>query len=171
VKFFDSVRHDWAVKFVEHRVSDKRVIRLIKKWLKAGVTEDGKWTGTAEGTPQGAVVSPLLANIYLHYVLDLWVRRWRKCSAHGDMILVRYADDVVFGFQYENDARTFQRELKERLAKFGLSLNEGKTRLIEFGRYAAERRAERGEKKPETFDFLGFTHISVGEADGTAGSS
>ena len=159
-KFFDTISHEWLIKFIEHRVSDQRVLRLIKKWLKAGVSEDGKWSSTAEGTPQGAVISPLLANIYLHYVLDLWASRWRKRRAHGDMIIVRYADDAVFGFQYDNDARAFRRELKERLGKFGLKLNEDKTRLIEFGAYAAERRAKRGEGKPETFDFLGFTHIS-----------
>jgi group II intron reverse transcriptase/maturase len=159
-KFFDTISHEWLIKFIEHRVSDQRVLRLIKKWLKAGVSEDGEWSSTAEGTPQGAVISPLLGNIYLHYVLDLWANRWRKCRAHGEMIMVRYADDAVFGFQYDNDARAFLRELKERLAEFGLTLNEDKTRLIEFGAYAAERRAKRGEGKPETFDFLGFTHIS-----------
>lgn len=159
-KFFDSIQHDWMIKFVEHRVSDQRIVRLIRKWLKAGVSEDGQWSSTKEGTPQGAVISPLLANIYLHYVLDLWARNWRKHHAHGDMIVVRYADDVVFGFQYGNDAVAFQQALEERLSKFGLSLNKEKTRRIEFGRYAAERRAARGEGKPETFNFLGFTHIS-----------
>ncbi|MEK7994581.1 MAG: group II intron reverse transcriptase/maturase [Planctomycetota bacterium] len=159
-KFFDTIQHEWMLKFIEHRVADKRITRLIAKWLKAGVTEDGRWSSTVEGTPQGAVASPILANIYLHYVLDLWVKKWRKNTAHGDMIVVRYADDATFGFQYENDARAFLEELKERLRKFGLSLNEEKTRLIEFGMYAAERREKRGEGKPETFDFLGFTHIS-----------
>jgi len=158
-KFFDSVRHDWAVRFMEHRIADRRIIRLIQKWLKAGVSEDGKWSETTVGTPQGAVISPLLANVYLHYVLDLWVKHWRKQHAHGDVIVVRYADDAVFGFQYENDAKAFWKALKERLDEFGLSLNEEKTRLLEFGRYAAERRAERGKGKPETFEFLGFTHI------------
>lgn len=159
-QFFDRMQHDWLLRFVEHRIADRRVLRLIGKWLKAGVSEDGQWSGTTVGTPQGAVISPLLANIYLHYVLDLWVRQWRERHAHGDMIVVRYADDVVFGFQYQNDARAFGRALRERLGKFGLELNEGKTRLIEFGRYAAERRAERKQGKPETFEFLGFTHIS-----------
>jgi group II intron reverse transcriptase/maturase len=159
-RFFDSVQHDWAVRFVEHRVADQRIIRLLRKWLKAGVSEDGQWSSTAEGTPQGAVISPLLANVYLHYVLDLWVQHWRKHHARGDVIVVRFADDAVFGFQHVSDARAFGQALKERLAKFGLSLNEEKTRLIEFGRYAAERRAERELGKPETFDFLGFTHIS-----------
>ena len=157
---FDTIQHDWMVKFVEHRIEDPRIIRLVKKWLKAGVSEDGKWSSTAEGTPQGAVISPLLANIYLHYVLDLWVKQWRKHHAHGDMIVVRYADDTVFGFQYENDACAFGLALKARLRAFALELNEEKTRLIEFGRYATERRAERGKGKSETFDFLGFTHIS-----------
>jgi group II intron reverse transcriptase/maturase len=159
-KFFDSVRHEWAVRFVEHRVADRRILRLIRKWLKAGVSEDGEWSETTVGTPQGAVISPLLANVYLHYVLDLWVRAWRRRYARGDMIVVRYADDAVFGFQYERDARRFGRALACRLGKFGLSLNGEKTRLIEFGRYAAERRGKRGEGKPETFEFLGFTHIS-----------
>jgi len=159
-KFFDTMQHEWMLKFIEHRIADQRIHRLIRKWLRAGVSEEGEWSETAVGTPQGAVISPLLANIYLHYVLDLWVKKWRKTRAHGDMIVIRYADDAVFGFQYENDAHDFWRELKDRLAKFGLNLNEKKTRLIEFGRYAAERRKERGEGKPMTFDFLGFTHIS-----------
>jgi group II intron reverse transcriptase/maturase len=158
-KFFDSMDHDWIMRFVEHRVADPRVLRLLRKWLRAGVSEDGEWSRTTVGTPQGAVISPLLANIYLHYVLDLWVDHWRRHHAHGDVIVVRYADDAVFGFQYENDAQAFQEHLKYRLARFGLSLNAEKTRRIEFGRYAAERRAERGQGKPETFDFLGFTHI------------
>ena len=159
-KFFDSVRHNWMAQFVEHRIADRRVQRLIQKWLRAGVSEDGEWSRTTVGTPQGAVISPLLANIYLHYVLDLWVKKWRNEQAHGDMVIVLYADDVVFGFQYENDARAFHEALAKRFDEFGLVLNEQKTRLIEFGRYAAERRAAQGKGKPETFDFLGFTHIS-----------
>ncbi len=157
---FDSVRHDWAVRFVERRVSDPRLLRLIRKWLRAGVSEAGQWSSTTVGTPQGAVISPFLANVYLHSVLDQWVQHWRTHHAHGDMIVVRYADDVVFGFQHEQDARVFLRLLVDRLGVFGLSLNPAKTRLIEFGRYAAERRAARGQGKPETFQFLGFTHIS-----------
>ncbi|MBN2300963.1 MAG: group II intron reverse transcriptase/maturase [Lentisphaerae bacterium] len=159
-KFFDTVQFNWIERFVEHRVADRRILRLVKKWLRAGVSKEGEWSQTREGTPQGAVVSPIIANIYLHYVLDMWVRQWRRKHARGDMIVVRYADDVVLGFQHEDDARRFWMELDKRLGRFGLSLNKEKTRLIEFGRYAAERRAERGEGKPETFDFLGFTHIS-----------
>jgi RNA-directed DNA polymerase len=157
--FFDKVEHDHLEKFVRHRIGDERVVRLIQKWLKAGVVEDGKWFETKEGTPQGAVVSPLLANLYLHHVLDLWVAAWRKKVARGEMIVVRYADDAVLGFQYREDAEKFLKELQERVRKFGLELHPEKTRLIEFGRYAAERRAKRGEEKPETFNFLGFTHI------------
>jgi hypothetical protein len=132
---------------------------LILKWLRAGVMEQGQWYETKEGTPQGAVASPVLANLYLHYVLDLWAKAWRKKVAHGDMIVVRYADDAVLGFQYEEDAKRFLAELQERVRKFGLELHPKKTRLIEFGRYAAERRAKRRKGKPETFNFLGFTHI------------
>jgi RNA-directed DNA polymerase len=157
--FFDNVSHEWLVKFVEHRIADRRIIRLIQKWLKAGVTEEGVWTETEEGTPQGAVVSPLLANIYLHYVLDLWVSQWRRKLAHGDMIVVRYADDAVLGFEHRKDAEAFLKQLRERMQKFGLELHSEKTRLIEFGRFAEENRKRRGEGKPETFDFLGFTHI------------
>jgi RNA-directed DNA polymerase len=157
--FFDNVSHEWLVKFVEHRIADRRVIRLIQKWLKAGVTEEGVWTETEMGTPQGAVVSPLLANIYLHYVHDLWVNQWRRKCAHGDMIVVRYADDAVLGFEHRKDAEAFLGQLRERMRKFGLELHPEKTRLIEFGRYAEGNRARRGEGKPETFDFLGFTHI------------
>jgi len=158
-RFFDTVDHQWAIRFVEHRVADQRILRLIRKWLRAGVSEDGEWSATTVGTPQGAVISPLLANIYLHYVMDLWVAHWRKRYARGDVIVVRYADDAVFGFQHEAEARAFLHLLEERTAKFGLELNETKTRLIEFGRYAIERRKKRGKGKPETFDFLGFTHI------------
>ena len=156
---FDKVGHDHLEKFIRHRIGDERLVRLILKWLKAGVMEDGQWFETKEGTPQGAVVSPVLANLYLHYVLDLWAKAWRKKVAHGDMIVVRYADDAVLGFQYREDAERFLADLQERLRKFGLELHPEKTRLIEFGRYAAERRAKRGEGKPETFNFLGFTHI------------
>ena len=157
--FFDRIEHEWMIRFIEQRIGDQRIVRLIQKWLKAGVMEDGRWFETKEGTPQGAVISPLLANLYLHYVLDVWAKAWREKVAGGEMIIVRYADDAVLGFQYREDAERFQRELEERLRKFGLELHPDKTRLIEFGRYAAERRAERGEGKPETFNFLGFTHI------------
>jgi len=157
--FFDKVGHDHLEKFVRHRIGDERLVRLILKWLRAGVMEDGQWFETREGTPQGAVISPLLANLYLHYVLDLWVKAWRKKVAHGEMIVVRYADDAVLGFQYREEAGKFLEELQERVRKFGLELHPEKTRLMEFGRYAAERREKRGEGKPETFTFLGFTHI------------
>jgi len=157
--FFDKVDHGHLEKFVRHRIGDERLVRLILKWLRAGVMEQGQWYETKEGTPQGAVASPVLANLYLHYVLDLWVKAWRKKVAHGDMIVVRYADDAVLGFQYEEDAKRFLAELQERVRKFGLELHPKKTRLIEFGRYAAERREKRREGKPETFNFLGFTHI------------
>ena len=158
-KFFDNVRHEWLMKFLEHRIADKRILRLIAKWLKAGVSEDGEWSNTAVGTPQGAVISPLLANIYLHYVLDLWIRKWRKERLKGKGIIVRYADDVIFGLQYKKEADTLIAALKERLKKFGLEINEEKSKLIEFGNYAIERRSVRGEGKPETFEFLGFVHI------------
>ena len=157
--FFDNMSHEWTVKFVEHRVGDPRILRLIRKWLKAGVSEEGKWTESKVGTPQGAVVSPLLANIYLHYAFDLWVEAWRRKQARGDVIVVRYADDVVLGFELKDEAERFLLELRERLAKFGLELHPEKTRLIEFGRFAATARARRGEGKPDTFDFLGFTHV------------
>ena len=157
--FFDSVSHDWLIRFVEHRVGDPRVIRLICKWLKAGVMEEGAITPTEAGTPQGAVASPLLANIYLHYVFDLWAERWRQHHAHGNVIFVRYADDIVCGFEHEADAQRFCAELQQRMEKFALSLHPDKTRLIEFGRVAATNRSRRGLGKPETFDFLGFTHI------------
>jgi RNA-directed DNA polymerase len=157
--FFDSVSQEWLIKFVEHRIGDKRVIRLIQKWLKAGVLEGGTVTVSEKGTGQGAVISPLLANVYLHYVLDLYAERWRRRVATGDMIFVRYADDFIVGFQHEGDARRFLDALRERLAEFALSLHPEKTRLIEFGRFAAERRKRRGLGKPETFNFLGFTFI------------
>src|ERR1700685_4462091 len=159
VASFDNMNHEWTMKFVEHRVADGRILRLIQKWLKAGVSEDGQWSETKVGTPQGAVVSPLLANVYLHYVFDLWADAWRRKVATGDVIIVRYADDLVMGFQHRAEAVRFLEEFKERLAKFGLELHPEKTRLIEFGRYATERRKKRGEGKPETFNFLGFTHI------------
>ena len=157
--FFDNMSHEWTMKFIEHRVADRRILRLIQKWLKAGVSEDGQWSETKLGTPQGAVASPLLANVYLHYVFDLWVEVWRKKVAKGDVIVVRYADDLVVGFQYQKDAERFLQEFRERLAKFGLELHADKTRLIEFGRFAARDRKKRGEGKPETFTFLGFTHF------------
>jgi group II intron reverse transcriptase/maturase len=157
--FFDTVSHDWLIRFVEHRIGDKRVIRLIRKWLKAGVLEDGKVETTEVGTPQGAVISPLLANIYLHYVFDLWAERWKRREAKGDMLIVRYADDIVVGFQHKAEADRFRGELTQRLADFALQLHPDKTRLIEFGRFAAANRRGRGLGKPEPFDFLGFTHI------------
>lgn len=156
--FFDHVGHAWLVKFLEHRIADRRVIRLIQKWLKAGALEDGKWLATEEGTPQGAVASPLLANVYLHYVFDLWVEAWRKKVARGEMIFVRYADDLVVGFQSLEEAERFREEFRERLAKFGLEMHPEKTRLIEFGRQAWAKRQQVGEEKLETFAFLGFTH-------------
>jgi group II intron reverse transcriptase/maturase len=157
--FFDSIDHGWLVKFIEHRIADRRVVRLIQKWLNAGVLEDGKRTRMEEGTPQGGSASPLLANIYLHYAFDLWVRAWRRKHARGEVIVVRYADDIALGFQVKSDAERFRVDLAERLAKFALELHPEKTRLLEFGPYAAERRARRGLGKPETFNFLGFTHI------------
>ena len=157
--FFDNIRHEWLMKFLEHRIADRRMLRLLKKWLRAGVSEDGEWSPTTVGTPQGAVISPLYANVFLHYVLDLWINDWRQRHARGEVIIVRYADDFVIGFREESDARRCLADLKERFAKFGLELHPDKTRLIEFGRYAEERRAKRGDKPPETCDFLGFTHI------------
>ncbi len=157
--FFDNMSHEWMMKFVEHRVADRRILRLIQKWLQAGVSEDGQWSETKVGTPQGAVVSPLLANVYLQYVFDLWVEAWRKKVANGNVIVVRYADDLVVGFENRADAKRFLEAFRERLAKFGLEFNAEKTRLIEFGRFAARDRKQRGEGKPETFTFLGFTHF------------
>ena len=156
--FFDSLDHGWVVKFVEHRVGDRRIVRLIHKWLRAGVLEDGKRTRSEVGTVQGGSISPLLANIYLHYVFDLWVQRWRNARAHGDVVVVRFADDFVVGFQHRRDAERFRAELESRFQGFGLELHPAKTRLIEFGRFAASERRRRGEGKPETFNFLGFTH-------------
>ena len=157
--FFGTIDHGWMVKFLRHRIADRRILRLTQKWLRAGVSEDGTWAPTEVGTPQGAVASPLLANVYLHYAFDLWVRRWRRRSATGDMIVVRYADDAVLGFEHRSDAERFLQDWRERLRQFGLELHPDKTRLIEFGRHAAEQRKRRGEGKPETFDFLGFTHV------------
>jgi len=157
--FYDTLSHEWLVKFIQHRIGDKRIVWLIQKWLKAGVLEDGRWTPSEEGTPQGGLISPVLANLYLHYAFDLWAHQWRKRNARGEVILVRYADDFVVGFEHRADAEQFQRELSERLAKFNLELHADKTRLIEFGRFAATNREKRGEGKPETFNFLGFTHI------------
>ena len=156
--FFDNMSHEWTMKFVEHRVADRRILRLIQKWLKAGVSEDGQWSESKVGTPQGAVISPLLANVYLHYVFDLWIEAWRQKVATGDVIVVRYADDLVVGFENRTEAERFLEAFRERLAKFGLELHPEKTRLIEFGRFAAQNREKRGEGKPETFTFLGFTH-------------
>ena len=157
--FFDAIDHGWLVKFLEHRIADRRIVRLIQKWLNAGVLEDGTRTRSEEGTPQGGSASPLLANIYLHYVFDLWVHRWRRTTARGDVIVVRFADDIITGFQYRADAVWFRDDLAERFRKFNLELHPEKTRLLEFGSRAAENRRRRGEGKPGTFDFLGFTHI------------
>ena len=157
--FFDSLSRDWMVRFLEHRIGDRRVIRLIIKWLNAGVMEEGEWKDDLRGTPQGSGVSPILANIYLHYVLDLWFQRKRRTrAAQGDTIIVRYADDFVVGFQYKRDAERFLCDLKDRLASFSLDLHPDKTRLLEFGKFAIADRRARGERRPETFDFLGFTH-------------
>jgi len=157
--FFDAIDHGWLVKFVEHRIADRRVVRLIQKWLNAGVLEDGTRTWSATGTPQGGSISPLLANVYLHYAFDLWAQRWRKTQARGDMVIVRYADDFIVGFQHRVEAERFLADLRERFTKFGLELHPEKTRLLEFGPFAAENRQRAGQGKPETFDFLGFTHI------------
>jgi RNA-directed DNA polymerase len=157
--FYDAIDHGWMRTFVEHRIADKRVLRLIQKWLNAGVIEDGSWSASEEGAPQGATASPLLANVYLHHVFDLWAQHWRKRQAHGDVIIVRFADDIVVGFQHRADAERFQADLVQRFARFNLELNTEKTRLIEFGRFAAENRRRRGLGRPETFAFLGFTHM------------
>src|SRR6266699_1977692 len=155
--FYDSLSHDWMLKFIEHRVADRRILRLIQKWLKAGVSEDGQWSETKVGTPQGSVASPLLANVYLHYVFDLWVEAWRQ-KTKGEVIVVRYADDLVVGFEHRTEAEQFLEAFRERLAKFGQELHPDKTRLIQFGRFAIQNRKQRGQGKPETFTFLGFTH-------------
>ena len=156
--YFSTLDHRWLERFVEHRIADKRVLRLIQKWLAAGVIENRKWTAFEEGVPQGASASPLLANVYLHYVLDLWAHQWRTRHAHGDVVIVRFADDFVVGFEHREDAERFWADLRDRLAQFGLELNAEKTRLIEFGRFAARNRKTRGLGRPETFRFLGFTH-------------
>jgi RNA-directed DNA polymerase len=157
--FFDSVSQDWLVRFLEHRIGDQRIIRLVRKWLKAGVLEEGEWSVSETGTPQGAVASPLLANVYLHYVFDLWAERWRRREATGNVIILRYADDIVVGFQHEADARRFWDAMRVRFEQFSLALHPDKTRLLEFGRHAAAKRKQRGFGKPETFTFLGFIHI------------
>jgi len=157
--FFNKINREWLVKMIEHRIADKRVVHLIQKWLNAGILEEGKIIYNEQGTPQGGSGSPLFANVFLHYVYDLWIQQWGKLKARGEMIVVRFADDTVVGFQYESDAKQFQKELKDRLLKFGLEMHPDKTRLIEFGRFAEENRNKRGEGKPETFTFLGFTHI------------
>jgi group II intron reverse transcriptase/maturase len=176
--FFDEISQQWLIRFLEHRIGDRRIIRLIQKWLKAGILEDGVVAVSDKGTGQGSVISPLLANIYLHYALDLWAARWRRRVATGDMIIVRYADDFIVGFEHDSDGRLFLEQMRERLGKFALSLHPEKTRLIEFRRFAAERRKRRGLGKPETFNFLGFTFIcgrpergnsrSNGKPEGTA---
>ena len=165
--FFDNIDHEWLMMFLEYRVADRRILRLIRKWLKAGVSEDGQWSRTSVGTPQGSVISPMLANVFLHYVFDLWANQWRDRYARGSVIMVRYADDFVVGFQDRGDAERFLRELRRRFERFGLQLHPDKTRLIEFGRYAAERRAKRGLGRPESFNFLGFTHCCGTTLGGT----
>ncbi len=166
-RFFETISHEWLMKFLAHRIADKRMLVLVERTIKAGVIEEDRYSKTEEGTPQGAVMLPLLANIYLHYVLDLWANRWRKHHARGECYIVRYADDSVFGFQYEGDGVNFEKALSERLNKFGLALNQDKTRLIEFGRFAIRNYKEKSKGKPSTFNFLGFTHIcSVKKSDG-----
>ena len=165
--FFDTISHDWLVRFVEHRIGDRRIIRLLRKWLQAGVLEDGRVIETVAGTPQGASASPLLANIFLHYAYDLWADRWRRRQASGEVIIVRYADDQIVGFEHRQDAERFLADLQERLARFGLRLHPEKTRLIEFGKGAIAARRARGLGKPETFDFLGFTHFCGTRRNGT----
>jgi RNA-directed DNA polymerase len=157
-RFYDTLDHGWLVKFVEHRIADRRVVRLIQKWLNAGVLEEGKRTLSEVGTVQGGSISPLLSNLYLHYVFDLWAQRWRQKQAHGDMIIVRFADDFVAGFEHRHEAERFLAELRERFAKFALELHADKTRIVEFGRFAERNRRNRGNGKPGTFNFLGFTH-------------
>lgn len=157
--YFDAIDHSWLMKFVEHRIRDKRVLRLIQKWLKAGVLDEDKYIKAETGTPQGGNASPLLANLYLHYVFDLWANWWRRKRARGEVIIVRFADDFIVGFEHQSDAKSFKEELEKRLSIFNLTLHPTKTRLIAFGRYAAERRQKAGLGKPESFEFLGFQHI------------
>jgi RNA-directed DNA polymerase len=157
--FFDQIDQAWLLRFLRHRVGDERIIRLVLKWLKAGVLDEGEWSVSDRGTPQGSGASPLLANVYLHYAFDLWAEQWRRQQANGRVIIVRYADDVIVGFEHEGDARRFRDAMRERLEQFGLELHGDKTRLLEFGRYASERRQRRGLGKPETFQFLGFVFI------------
>jgi group II intron reverse transcriptase/maturase len=157
--FYDAMAHAWIIRFLEHRIADKRILRLIAKWLRVGIIEDGRVTRSQVGAPQGAVISPILANVYLHYAYDLWVQRWRRTKANGDMIVVRFADDTIVGFEHEHEAKAFLHDLHERMRSFELALHPDKTRLIRFGRHAVEQRARLGEGKPETFDFLGFTHF------------
>jgi RNA-directed DNA polymerase len=164
--YFEHIDRAWMSRFLEHRIGDRRILRLIQKWMSAGVIENGDLVDTLEGTPQGASVSPLLANVYLHYVFDLWADRWRRQRARGEVIVVRFADDYIVGFQYRDDAERFLAELRTRLAQFNLELAAEKTRLIEFGRFAAERRQKRGLGKPHTFAFLGFTHICAKDRSG-----
>jgi RNA-directed DNA polymerase len=164
--FFTSLDHGWLIKFVEHRIADQRILRLIQKWLRAGVIENGEWSQTEQGTPQGATVSPLLANVYLHYVFDLWADHWRRRHSDGEVIIVRYGDDFVVGFEHERDAQRFLADLRERFAAFGLELAGEKTRLVEFGRFAARDRRRRGLGRPGTFAFLGFTHICAENRSG-----
>src|SRR6188472_950464 len=164
--YFEHIDRSWMTRFLEHRIGDRRVLRLVQKWMSAGVIENGERVDTLQGTPQGASVSPLLANVYLHYVFDLWADRWRRLRARGEVIVVRFADDYIVGFQYRDDAERFHTELRDRLAQFNLELAAEKTRLIEFGRFAAERRQKRGLGKPETFAFLGFTHICAKDRRG-----
>ena len=156
--FFDSLDHEWLVRMLEHRIADRRIIRLVRRWLRAGILESGEWRVVETGSPQGSGISPLLANVFLHYSFDAWISQWRRRHARGQMVVIRYADDAIAGAQYESDARKLLEALRERLAKFGLALNENKTRLIEFGRFAAQRRTQAGLRRPETFNFLGFTH-------------
>lgn len=165
-RFFDSVNHEWLMRMLAHRIADRRILGLIRGWLRAGVMEGQGWTETEEGTPQGSGVSPILANIFLHYALDLWVQQWRKRQPRGSVIIVRYCDDFVMGFQYEDDARRMLDDLQGRLGKFFLALHEGKTRLIEFGKLSSELRTMRGERRAQTFNFLGFTHCCARTKDG-----
>ena len=164
--FFTRLDQGWLERFLEHRIGDKRVLRLIQKWLRAGVITDGEWSATREGTAQGASVSPLLSNVYLHYVFDLWAEQWRRRNARGEVILVRFADDYIAGFEHRDDAERFLADLRDRFAKFGLELHPDKTRLIEFGRFAAHNREVRGDRRPESFDFLGFTHVCAKNRNG-----